>query len=105
MRPDALKGHLDMLLLTALAGEPAHGYAIAEKLRGLSGGAFALPDGTIYPALHRLERGELVSSQWSDSSGRRRRVYSLTVKGHRALEVQRQEWRDFAGAVSAVIGG
>jgi transcriptional regulator len=105
MRPEVLKGHLDMLLLTALAAEPGHGYAIAEKLRGRSNGAFLLPDGTIYPALHRLERDELVSSQWSDSTGRRRRVYALTAKGRRALEQQRQEWREFAGAVSAVIGG
>lgn len=105
MRPEALKGHLDMLLLTALAAEAGHGYAIAEKLRAQSGGAFSLPDGTIYPALHRLERDALVTSKWSDSTGRRRRVYSLTVKGRRALERQRQEWRDFAGAVSAVIGG
>jgi DNA-binding PadR family transcriptional regulator len=105
MRPEVLKGHLDMLLLTALAAAPGHGYAIAEKLRGRSRGAFSLPDGTIYPALHRLERDKLVASKWSDSTGRRRRVYSLTAKGHRALEQRRQEWRDFAGAVSAVIGG
>ena len=105
MRPDVLKGHLDMLLLTALSGTPGHGYAIAEKLRAQSSGAFSLPDGTIYPALHRLERDKLVTSKWSDASGRRRRVYALTVKGHKALERHRQEWRDFAGAVSAVIGG
>jgi DNA-binding PadR family transcriptional regulator len=105
MRPDVLKGHLDMLLLTALAAAPGHGYAIAEKLRARSGGAFSLPDGTIYPALHRLERDKLVTSKWSDSTGRRRRVYSLTMKGQRALQQQRREWHDFAGAVSAVIGG
>ena len=105
MSPEVLKGHLDLLLLSAVGEAPAHGYAIAETLRVRSRQAFDLPEGTLYPALHRLERSALLSSRWSDESGRRRRVYQLTAKGRRALELRRREWRDFARAVQAVAGG
>lgn len=105
MNPETLKGHLDMLLLAAVRGEPSHGYAIAERLRSLSDGAFDLPEGTLYPALHRLERAGLLASRWSEVNGRRRRVYSLTRKGDRALVERQDEWRDFSRAVEAVVGG
>jgi transcriptional regulator len=105
MKAEVLKGHLDLLLLTAVHGRPAHGYAIAETLRARSGGAFALPEGTLYPALHRLERAGLLASRWSDASGRRRRIYQLTAKGQRALAKHQHEWRDFARAVYAVVEG
>ena len=81
MRAEVLKGHLDLLLLAAVRNQPAHGYAIAETLRSRSDGAFDLPEGTLYPALHRLERGGLLSSRWSEVNGRRRRVYQLTARG------------------------
>ena len=68
---ESLRGHLDLLLLAALRPGPAHGYAIIEELRRRSGGTFDLPEGTIYPALHRLERQGLIESEWSDASGRR----------------------------------
>jgi transcriptional regulator len=105
MNPETLKGHLDLLLLAAVQAHPAHGYAIAERLRARSDGAFDLPEGTLYPALHRLERAALLTSQWSEVNGRRRRVYQLTQKGHRALARQHDEWRDFARAVEAVVEG
>src|SRR6266516_3449592 len=73
-----LKGHLDVLLLATLEGGPRHGYAIKEALRAGSGGRFDLPTGTIYPALHRLERAGLISGSWSTVDGRRRRSYQLT---------------------------
>jgi transcriptional regulator len=104
INPESLKGHLDLLLLTALEIQPSHGYAIAEWLRDRSGQTFDLPEGTLYPALHRLQRAALVTSRWSDESGRRRRVYSLSAKGRRALAAQRDEWRRFARSVGAVIG-
>lgn len=97
------KGHVDTMILAALAGGPAHGYAVAQALRERSGGVFDLPEGTIYPALHRLERAGMVSSEWSTDSGRRRRVYALTRAGHRGLAERRDEWRSFARAVEAVI--
>ena len=104
MRGEVLKGHLDFLLLAAVQRRPAHGYAIAESLRARSDGAFNLPEGTLYPALHRLERAGLLASQWSEASGRRRRVYQLTAKGERMLVREREQWRTFACAVHAVVG-
>jgi PadR family transcriptional regulator PadR len=106
MRAETLKGHLDMLLLAAVhTADAAHGYAIAETLRVRSGGTLDLREGTLYPALHRLERAGLLASRWSEVGGRRRRVYRLTNKGHRALADQQGEWVDFARAVQAVIEG
>lgn len=100
-----LKGHLDMLLLTILQGGEAHGYSIAEELRGRSAGAFDLPEGTIYPALHRLEAAGLVESHWQPHAGRRRRVYALTARGHSALTEQRETWDRFVAGVNAVLAG
>src|SRR5213593_2526219 len=105
MTAETLKGDLDLLLLAAVQFRPTHGYAIAETLRARSDGAFDLPEGTLYPALHRLERAGLLSSRWSEVNGRRRRVYQLTKNGQRALATRRGEWRDFARAVHAVVDG
>jgi len=102
---ETLKGHLDLLLLAAVQAGPTHGYAIAETLRVRSGGVFDLPEGTLYPALHRLERSGLLSSRWSEVNGRRRRLYQLTRKGARALPERHSEWSDFARAVHAVVRG
>ena len=102
MRAEALKGHLDALILAVLAPEPLHGYAIIAELKQRSGGALALPEGTVYPALHRLEHSGLLASAWSEDK-RRRRVYRLTPKGSRALGERRGEWREFANAVEAVL--
>src|SRR5438128_7668923 len=105
MNAETLKGHLDLLLLAAVQARPTHGYAIAETLRARSNGAFDLPEGTLYPALHRLERAGALASKWSEVNGRRRRVYQLTVKGQRALARQHHDWHDFARAVQAVVEG
>jgi DNA-binding PadR family transcriptional regulator len=100
---DALKGHVELLLLSVLEDGPAHGYGLVETIRDTSDGAFDLAEGTVYPALYRLERGGLVASGWEVAGGRRRRVYRLTDAGRGALERQRSEWRTFARAVDAVI--
>ena len=105
MNAETLKGHLDLLLLSAVQPGPAHGYAIAEKLRARSSGTFDLPEGTLYPALHRLERASLLASRWSEVNGRRRRVYQLTAKGQRSLITRQSEWHDFSRAMQAVLGG
>jgi PadR family transcriptional regulator len=105
MRGDAVKGHLDMLLLATLSSEPGHGYAVIERLRGRSDGAFEFPEGTIYPALHRLEAAGLLDSRWSSESGRRRRVYALTRKGRAVLGEREDEWRRFRAAVDLVVAG
>lgn len=96
---------MDLLLLAVLQDESAHGYAVAEKLRTRSGGAFDLPEGTIYPALHRLEAASLVESHWQPYAGRRRRVYALTSVGRVALAEQREIWDRFVGGVNAVLSG
>jgi PadR family transcriptional regulator, regulatory protein PadR len=100
-----LRGHLDLLLLATLrdAG-PAHGYAIITGLRERSGGTFDLPEGTVYPALRRLERDGLVDSEWDAGAARRRRVYRLTAEGASALVARRRDWRDFVRGVQAVLG-
>src|SRR3954469_26015606 len=102
MHAESLKGHLDALILAVVAAGPSHGYAIIEELKRRSGGSFDLPEGTVYPALHRLERGRLLSSSGADASGRRRRVYRLTRSGRRELSARKDEWRSFARAVEAV---
>ena len=105
MSAEALKGHLDALLLATLAEGPRHGYAIKEMLRLNSDGQFDLPTGTVYPALHRLERGGLIRSSWSEVGGRRRRSYKLTAAGRRALEEKRADWRQFSAAVTGLLEG
>ena len=97
-------GQLDLMLLSVLQAGPAHGYRVIERLREQSGGAFGLPEGTVYPALHRLERSGMLESRWSDDAPRRRRVYEVTPAGHGALEQKRRDWRAFSGALRAVIG-
>jgi DNA-binding PadR family transcriptional regulator len=99
-----VKGQLDALILATLETTPAHGYAIGLALKQRSDGAFDLPEGTIYPALHRLERDGLLDSAWSVQDGRRRRTYRLTSAGTKALGARRREWRAFSGAVGAVLG-
>jgi transcriptional regulator len=106
MEGEMLKGHLDMIVLAALAPEPAHGYAVIEAIKRRSAGAFDLPEGTVYPVLHRLELAGLLSSRWTTAeSGRRRRVYALTRRGERALADQRAVWERFADAIAALFKG
>jgi PadR family transcriptional regulator PadR len=105
MEGEMLKGHLDLIILAALAEGPAHGYAVIETIRSRSGHAFDLPEGTIYPALHRLEQAGLLSSRWTIAdSGRRRRVYALTRQGRRALADRRAVWERFSNAIGGLLG-
>lgn len=105
MRGESIKGHLDLLLLAVLADGDAHGYAVIDALKARSAGAFDLPEGTVYPALHRLERDGLLTSRWQRVGGRRRRVYEVTRRGHAQLADRRVEWKSFSRAVGRVIGG
>ena len=98
-----LKGNLDLLLLGVLRDGPRHGYAVISGLRDRSGGSFDLPEGTVYPALHKLERDGLISSSWDTTTGRRRRVYELTPRGARALGEQQAQWLSFVRGVNAVL--
>jgi PadR family transcriptional regulator len=101
-----LKGHLDLIMLAALAAGPAHGYAVIEAIKRKSGQAFDLPEGTIYPALHRLEQAGLLSSHWTTAeSGRKRRVYALTRRGRRALVERCAVWERFSVAIEGLLEG
>src|ERR1700683_422725 len=90
MPREPFSGHLDMLLLAALRSHAMHGYAIIEYMRETSAGQFDYAEGTIYPALRRLEDDGLVESRWSESDGRRRRVYTISPQGTKALLAQRR---------------
>jgi PadR family transcriptional regulator PadR len=103
MASTELQGHLDGMLLAILQAQPLHGYAIVEEISRRSDGEFDLAEGTIYPALHRLEEAGLLSSSWEVVSGRRRRVYALSHSGIEAVRDRVASWRAFRSAVDAVF--
>ncbi|OFW98918.1 MAG: PadR family transcriptional regulator [Alphaproteobacteria bacterium RIFCSPHIGHO2_12_FULL_66_14] len=104
MEAEMLKGHLDAIVLAALEAGPAHGYAIIESIKRGSASTFDLPEGTVYPALHRLEEAGLLSSAWmTPPGGRRRRLYSLTKAGSAALADRRKAWSRFSQAVDTLL--
>lgn len=99
-----LRGHLDLMLLaTLLRIGPAHGYRLITALRMNSHGAFDLPEGTVYPALHRLERAGAVTSSWDTSFPRKRRIYDLTEDGRATLAIRQSEWSKFARGMVATV--
>lgn len=105
MNPEMLKGHLEPMILAAVENSAAHGYAIIDEIRRRTGGAFDLPEGTIYPALHRLEGAGLLQSEWTTVAGaRKRRIYSLTPQGGTALGERKASWGRFAAAVDGILG-
>ncbi|MDJ0457027.1 helix-turn-helix transcriptional regulator [Arthrobacter sp. NQ7] len=94
---------MDALLLSVLEQGPRHGYAIIESVRDGSEGTFDLPTGTMYPALHRLERAGFIRSEWQDVGGRRRRVYELTTAGRQSLITERVAWSKFSDTLSTLL--
>ena len=105
MEGEILKGHLDMIVLAALESGAAHGYAVIERIRARSGGAFNLPEGTVYPVLHRLEEMRMLKSRWEMSPvGRRRRVYSVTSRGSAELANRRVLWSQFSDVIGRFLG-
>lgn len=100
----ASTGHLDLLLLAALSHGEAHGYAVISRIRERSDGQFDLLEGTVYPALHRLEEEGLLGSHWVVEGGRRRRTYALTTSGRKALVAKRADWLTFASGMHAMLG-
>jgi PadR family transcriptional regulator, regulatory protein PadR len=103
-RSDLLQGTLDMLVLKALQLEPMHGWGITERIEQWSEQVLQLGQGTLYPALYRLERQELIRSEWKvTENSRRARYYSLTRQGRRQLETELAQWRRTSRAVNQVL--
>ena|SRR5664279_2226002 len=103
MKVDRVKGHLDLVLLGILSVSPGHGYAVITALRERTEGMLDLTEGSVYPALHRLEDQGLLASDWYPVAGRRRRVYRLSPAGTQALRAERRDWRLLVSAVEAVL--
>jgi PadR family transcriptional regulator, regulatory protein PadR len=98
------RGNLTLLVLHVLSAGPSHGYAVAQEVKRRSAGALDFKEGTLYPALHDLERRGLVASYEAREHGRTRRYYELSEAGHAALAHERTSWRQYVRAVDAVLG-
>jgi PadR family transcriptional regulator, regulatory protein PadR len=103
MERDELRGHLDSLILASLANGPSYGWAIIEHMKARSGGDISMAGGSVYPALHRLEREGLVASDWSTGTARPRRIYRLTDRGAAELGDRRARWRRFVSTIESVL--
>lgn len=99
-----LKGQLDVMLLAVISSGERYGYAIIRSLQQRSNGRFTMKEGTVYPALHRLEDEGLITSRLELVEGRQRRLYELTATGRASLVEQRAAWTDYAAGVTAVLG-
>jgi PadR family transcriptional regulator PadR len=103
-RQDLIKGNIDTLLLSLMSQQPMYGYQIMQELEGRSQGYFKFKEGTLYPALHRLEKMGLLQGKWQTlPNGRQRRYYSITDKGRRILAEQTAQWRDFFAAMNLIF--
>ena len=103
-RADLLQGSLDLLILKSLLREPLHGWGISKRIRQLSADVLQVNQGSLYPALYRLEERGWIAPEWGVSpEGRRAKLYHLTEVGTRQLEAEREGWRLFAGAVERVL--
>lgn len=103
-RIELLQGTLDMLILQALLREPMHGYAVAQAIRSRSGDVFTVETGSLYPALHRLERRKWVKSEWKLTESRQRaKYYRLTALGKKQLTADQQRWLQLVRAIGAVM--
>lgn len=105
-RSDLLRSSLDLLILKALTWAPMHGYGVAEWIESATGTLLPVEEGTLYPALHRLERNGWVTSEWGASaSNRRARFYRLTREGRARYRAESSAWQRNAGAIAMALGG
>ena len=103
-RMELLQGTLDLLILKALALEPMHGWAISLRLRSFSGDVLQVSEGSLYPALHKLEQEGWIKAEWKQTENNRRaKFYSLTRLGRRQLETETANWRRLSAAISHVV--
>jgi len=101
---DLVQGTLDLLILKTLALEPMHGWAVAERIRQLSNAVLHVQQGSLYPALHRLEQHAWIKSEWGESDNNRRaKYYSLTRAGRKQLEREASSWERLSAAISAIV--
>ena len=105
-RIELLQGTLDMIVLQTLRWGPRHGYGIAQIIRANSSDALQVETGSLYPALHRLERQKLIAAEWDTSeNGQRVRVYTLTAAGRKHLVTEKSRWEQMANAIAAILAG
>ena len=103
-RIDLPQGTLDLLILKTLALEPRHGWALSERIQQISSDVLRVNQGSLYPALHRLERRGWIKARWGASENNRRaKYYELTRTGRRQLEMETEAWRKLAGAVGQIL--
>ena len=99
-----VQGTLDLLILTVIALEPMHGWAIAQRIRQMSGEVLQVGQGALYPCLHKLEQNGWIGSEWAVSENNRRaKYYSLTRAGRKILEQEAAQWERLAGAISTIV--
>jgi transcriptional regulator len=104
-KADILQGMLDMLVLRAVVDEPLHGYGLLNRLRLISGDRLQIPQGSLYPALHRMENRGLLKGEWGvTDTGREAKFYRITAKGRRQLDKDVAEWRELSTAIALVLG-
>ena len=106
MRPELnlIRGTVDLLVLKAISGEASHGYAVSQWIKEVTKGALLIEEGSLYPALHRIERKGWISARWGVSdTGRRARFYELTDEGRTRLEQELETWRQYSEAIQAAV--
>jgi PadR family transcriptional regulator PadR len=104
-RSDLPQGTLDLLILKVIALGPVHGYAIAQRLGQVSRGVVQVPEGSLYPALHRLENRGLLTADWKETeTGREAKFYRLTRKGHKQLATEAADWQRLIDAIALILG-
>ena len=102
---DLVQGTLDLLVLRVIALEPMHGWAIAQRIRRMSGDVLQVGQGALYPCLHKLEQNGWISSEWATSENNRRaKYYALTKAGRKALDQETAQWERLSAAISLVVG-
>jgi PadR family transcriptional regulator PadR len=104
-KSDLPQGTLDLLILKVIALGPVHGYAIGQRLEQVSRGVVQVPEGSLYPALHRLENRGLLAADWKETeTGREAKFYRLTRKGHKQLETETADWQRLIDAIRLILG-
>ena len=101
---DLVQGTLDLLILKVIALEPMHGWAIAQRIKQMSNNVLQVGQGSLYPALHKLEHQAWIASEWGESeNGRKAKYYSLTRDGRRALALESAQWERLSAAISGIV--